>query len=192
MPCVLPYRVRSRGAGLTTDEQNVLLARLRRGERSAMEETARLFGNRLLQLAHRLLGYNGDAADVVQEVFAKMLAKPNCIGGGHGQLENWLLAVTANECRSQLRRIRAAWRMWRGIVWTTPTEYEPEDREIHQQVRRAVQKLSPRDREVIVLHHLEQMPISSIAQMLRLSHNAVEVRLHRARGRLKTLLDGRI
>jgi len=59
-------------------------------------------------------------------------------------------------------------------------------------VRQVVQNLRPVDREVIVLHHLEQIPIAEIAKMLGISANAVEVRLHRARQKLKQRLEGLI
>jgi RNA polymerase sigma-70 factor (ECF subfamily) len=52
----------------------------------------------------------------------------------------------------------------------------------------AVQRLRPRDREVIVLHYLEQHGLAEMAGLLGISQNAVEVRLHRARQRLKALL----
>jgi DNA-directed RNA polymerase specialized sigma24 family protein len=42
-----------------------------------------------------------------------------------------------------------------------------------------------RDREVIVLRYLQEMEIADMAQVLRLGVNAVEVRLSRARQRLR-------
>jgi RNA polymerase sigma-70 factor (ECF subfamily) len=60
--------------------------------------------------------------------------------------------------------------------------------ELHEGVRRAVGRLGQRDREVIVLRYLEQMEVDEIAATLRLARNTVEVRLHRARERLKLFL----
>ena len=57
-----------------------------------------------------------------------------------------------------------------------------------QAVRLAVQKLPSRSREVVVLHYLDGIGIDEIATILGLSRNAVEVRLHRARNRLRHLL----
>jgi DNA-directed RNA polymerase specialized sigma24 family protein len=42
---------------------------------------------------------------------------------------------------------------------------------------------------VVVLHHLEGMRPADIAEVLGASPNAIEVRLHRARARLKTELS---
>ena len=64
--------------------------------------------------------------------------------------------------------------------------------ETSQQVRNAVAALPPRDREVIVLFYLEELPVAQVAQLLGAKPNAIEVRLHRARQRLKTQLAGLI
>jgi RNA polymerase sigma-70 factor (ECF subfamily) len=49
-----------------------------------------------------------------------------------------------------------------------------------------LQKLPTRHREVVVLRYLEEMSVAEIAEVLEVSRNAVEVRLNRARARLKT------
>jgi RNA polymerase sigma-70 factor (ECF subfamily) len=41
---------------------------------------------------------------------------------------------------------------------------------------------------VVVLHYLEQLSVDEMCGLLRLKRNALEVRLHRARQRLKALL----
>src|ERR1700689_1719519 len=101
------FEKRTSGVRLTTEDQIAFLARLREGEREALEEAASMHGPRLLRLAHRLLAWDGgEAEDVVQEVFARMLAHPRRIPAS-GDLLAWLIAVTANECRSQRRKIQA-------------------------------------------------------------------------------------
>jgi RNA polymerase sigma-70 factor (ECF subfamily) len=57
------------------------------------------------------------------------------------------------------------------------------------QVRESIKKLNTRDREVIVLHYLEDRGVTEMSELLKLKTNAVEVRLHRARQRLKKLLE---
>jgi RNA polymerase sigma factor (sigma-70 family) len=183
------------GAFLDEPSQQLLVERLRRGEKGALELVAQIHGPRLLRLAHRLMGWNGDGEDVVQEVLAKLLAKPDRIGGDRG-LETWLVAVTINQCRSHRRMARTFRRFLsrRDLIVIEPhrVDVDAEQRDLHGRVREMVQLLRPKDREVIVLHHLEQMPIADVAKMLGLSANAVEVRLHRARQRLKERLDGLI
>ena len=55
-------------------------------------------------------------------------------------------------------------------------------------VREAIARLPQADREVVVLRHLEGLHPADIAAVLGTSPGAVEVRLSRARQRLKGLL----
>ena len=62
------------------------------------------------------------------------------------------------------------------------------DDETFAAVRRAVRALPARYREVVVLRYLEEQSIDEVSRALGASKNAVEVRLHRARARLKDAL----
>jgi RNA polymerase sigma-70 factor (ECF subfamily) len=57
-----------------------------------------------------------------------------------------------------------------------------------QRVRAALERLPPRDREVLVLRHLEQMKTDEVAAVLKISVGAVKVRHLRALQRLRGLL----
>jgi RNA polymerase sigma-70 factor (ECF subfamily) len=61
--------------------------------------------------------------------------------------------------------------------------------ELLERVRDALAKLAPRDREVLVMRHLEQLSTAEVAAVLGISVGAVMTRLARAVVRLRTLLD---
>ena len=61
--------------------------------------------------------------------------------------------------------------------------------ELRARVRRALERLAPGDREVLVLRHLEQLSTRDTAGVLGVSEGAVKVRLLRALERLRDLLD---
>jgi RNA polymerase sigma-70 factor (ECF subfamily) len=63
--------------------------------------------------------------------------------------------------------------------------------ELRHRVRQALDRLGERDREVLVLRHLEQMSTREIAAVLGLSESAVKVRHLRALQRLRELLRDR-
>jgi len=56
-------------------------------------------------------------------------------------------------------------------------------------VRRAVEKLEPVDREIVMLREFEQLSYAEIADLLRLPLNTVRSRLFRARTALRDLLE---
>jgi RNA polymerase sigma-70 factor (ECF subfamily) len=61
--------------------------------------------------------------------------------------------------------------------------------ELRQRIREALRRLPERDREVLVLRHLEQLSVADTAAVLGISAGAVKVRHVRALGRLRDLLD---
>ncbi|MBN2448440.1 MAG: sigma-70 family RNA polymerase sigma factor [Phycisphaerae bacterium] len=150
---------------------------------------------RVARLAKRLLGWSDDVQDVVQEVFVRALtALPSF--REQSQLDTWLFRITVNECRRRQR-----WRLFR-LRRHSETEHECEarvpagpdadllDEETFGRVRDAVRCLKPRDREVIVLRYFESMPSAEIGAVLNISPGAADVRLNRARQRLRGLLSG--
>jgi RNA polymerase sigma-70 factor, ECF subfamily len=63
--------------------------------------------------------------------------------------------------------------------------------EVRRRVRAAMDRLAERDREILVMRHLEEMSAAEIAAILGISAGAVRVRLLRALTRLRNLLgDG--
>jgi len=144
---------------------------------------------RVARLAYRLLGWRDEVEDVVQEVFLAALRNLGRFRADSTR-STWLTAITVNKCRSHLRRRllrlrffeRSPQRVARPVGGAEEAALE---RESFEQVRRALQKLPARYREVVVLRYLEEMPIAEIAEVLGIFRNAVEVRLNRARARLR-------
>ena len=61
--------------------------------------------------------------------------------------------------------------------------------EQRRRIRAALDRLAERDREILVMRHLEEMSAAEIAAILGISEGAVRVRLLRALTRLRNLLD---
>jgi RNA polymerase sigma-70 factor (ECF subfamily) len=61
--------------------------------------------------------------------------------------------------------------------------------ELRRRVQAAMERLAERDREILVMRHLEEMSAAEIAAILGISEGAVRVRLLRALTRLRNLLD---
>jgi RNA polymerase sigma-70 factor (ECF subfamily) len=172
-----------------------LIARLSRREPAALEELIALHQPRVLRLASRLMNWNAvDAQDVAQDVF---LAAWRHAGRfrGDASLSTWLLRITVNACRSRRRRAVL------GLRWLRSPKHQEESRiaepaadvaaisdDTADLVRRAVDRLQRGEREVVVMYYLEQLPSRQIAEALSISIAAVDVRLHRARAKLREML----
>jgi RNA polymerase sigma-70 factor (ECF subfamily) len=62
--------------------------------------------------------------------------------------------------------------------------------ELRERVHRALDRLAPHDREVLVLRHLEQLTVAETAAVLEIGEEAVKSRHRRALERLRSELAG--
>jgi RNA polymerase sigma-70 factor (ECF subfamily) len=62
-------------------------------------------------------------------------------------------------------------------------------KEMRRRVQEALERLSPNDRELLVMRHLEEMSAAEIGAVLGISAGAVRTRHVRALARLRSLLD---
>jgi RNA polymerase sigma-70 factor, ECF subfamily len=156
------------------------------GDAAAFERVVELNADRLSALVYRLLGYRGDVDDVVQDVFLAALEGRRKFRV-ESSLWTWLTAIAVNRCRSVWRRRRLKSLLVHERAGPAADEPAIAD-ETTRQVRRAVAGLPMRLREVVVLHYLQEMPVDEIGVVLGISRPAIEVRLHRAREKLRRAL----
>jgi RNA polymerase sigma-70 factor (ECF subfamily) len=119
-------------------------------------ETLRLFqehGTALYRFCRSVLRHTGDAEDVVQETFLKLLHHLQHDGDARN-LKSWLFTVAANGCRDRTRW-RLRWRPWtaeRDDRTVDPIEVRPKpDTTEAARARKAFRALAPRDRLLLSL-----------------------------------------
>jgi RNA polymerase sigma-70 factor (ECF subfamily) len=171
-------------------DDGLLVGQFNRGDESAFERIVERYSAEIAVLANRLLGWPGDVEDVTQDIFlAAFLGLANF--RGQCTLRTWLFTITINKCRTyrykqmlRLRRFSQAADK-RGSASHAAADAPPMDDETFTRVRQAVRRLPPKYREPIVLRYLQELPTKQIGRILRVNKNALQVRLSRARKRLK-------
>jgi len=108
----------------------------------------------------------------------------------------WLYRVAVRQALLHRRRLGRTRRMQNTLVTRRPASAEEASDpltwllsdERQQLVRRAIQQLSTKDAELLLLKYTEEWSYHELASHLGVTHSAVEARLHRARQRLRTEL----
>ncbi len=145
--------------------------RLAAGDREAFEQLVRAHQDYVARLAFRLLGWSGDAEDVVQDVFLAALRNVKSFRGQASPL-TWLTAITVNQCRTRRRRqwvmdrLRWLWRRRPGGPDPPPADGPLAEAERSERVRRAVRRLPGRLREVVVLRYLQDQSVAEVARVI--------------------------
>ncbi|MBN2128662.1 MAG: sigma-70 family RNA polymerase sigma factor [Sedimentisphaerales bacterium] len=171
-------------------EELALVERFRRGDDSAFDGIVERHSAAIAALANRLLGWPQDVEDLVQDVFVAAFTGLRTFRGDC-HLRTWLFTITINRCRSyRYRRILRLRRTPLEEAGPAPARGRNAEEtamaaETFGRVRRAVQALPAKYREVVVLRYLQELETNEICEMLGISPNVMQVRLNRARKRLR-------
>ena len=135
------------------------------------------------------LGEGPDAEDVTSEVFERALRYRDSYDRSKGEPVAWLLGI-AHRCASAALAARAE---RRTEVVDAPEDVSSPGFE-DESVRRltmaaAVAQLGDRDQELIALRFGADLTAAQIAQIVGAKTNTVEVALHRALDRLRSILE---
>ena len=171
-----------------------LMQRLAVGDEAAMHELIKQHGEMLARLIGRLTGWHADREDILQDVLISVWQQANSFTGT-GSLEGWLKRVAVNRCRNHFRATNSIKRMIERFTLTLrPNSFTQETQTVEAdehdlQLRNALKALPQRDRSVLVLFYIEEISGDEVASILNIKPETLHVRLHRARQRLKQLME---
>jgi RNA polymerase sigma-70 factor (ECF subfamily) len=136
-------------------------------------------------VAYRI-GDGPDAEDVTGTTFERALRYRGSFDARKGPAVAWLIGI-ARRCIDDFHAARGmeSYEVFDGAA---PGDLEA-DALRRLAVQDAIRRLDPRDRELIALRYGADLRAKQIAAALEQRTNTVEVALHRALGRLRTILE---
>lgn len=195
------------GRGLPAGGDAALVERLRRGDAAALEALMSEYGGRMYRLAWGITRDQGDAEEVVQDVFVTLTTKAATFEG-RSALGSWIYRITTNAAlnkrRGKRREVetsleehlpayeadghRRGDRSYLLADWSQNPEAEFLSGEARRTLERALDALPETYRAVLVLRDVEELGNEEVAAMLGESIASVKSRLHRARMALREQL----
>jgi RNA polymerase sigma-70 factor (ECF subfamily) len=182
-----------RGADGDADDATLVLA-LRAGAASALVPLLARHSPPLYRLAHRLTGDEAVAEDLVQEAWLRLIRRPPRLAPGQSALP-WLRRVLArlavDEARRAARRPATSAGLAPGDDGVDPAP-GPDALAVanadRRRLRRALGRLPPVERAILVLLHGEGWSVREVAAALGLTATVVKNRAFRARRALRQRL----
>jgi len=172
------------------DADEALIARVGRGDASAIRTLIAAKGPRITALGYRMLGDLAEAEDVAQETFLRVWRHASAWRPGPAKFDTWMHRVAMNLCYDRLRKRREA-------PMAEPPD-QPDDGpapdagllsgEIAVQVAAALANLPDRQREAIILTHYQELGGRDAADIMEISVEALESLLSRGRRALRAAL----
>lgn len=173
--------------------------RVQRGDRAAFRPLIERYERMVFSITNRFSETPADAEDLAQEVFMKAYSQIDRLRKPE-QFASWLYGIALNRGRDYAKNIRRqthAFSHTEQVDGDLPGEGLPQDaaleaEERSQQLWHALDQLSPTYATPFLLKYRDGMTYQAMADRMDLSVSALKVRVHRARKKLRGLLDNEL
>ena len=171
-------------------EDAELLARFAQGDRAAAQVLTARLAPVVYAQAFRMLGDRAEAEDITQDSLLRLWHAAPDWQAGQAKVTTWLYRVTSNLCIDNLRKSK---RQSSDAVPEMPDdgpdmERRLQDRARAQALRAALSDLPDRQKQALVLRHLEGLSNPDVAQIMQISVEAVESLMSRGKRSLADAL----
>jgi len=177
------------------NDDNRLIAEILSGNKSAMKMLVERYKKKAFFLALGMVGNSDEAYDISQEAFIKVFKS----AGRFDQNQRffpWFYSIVINLCKDCLHRRETHDSKKIDIddnSFLLVDERNPETTLVKKEeavgVQKAIMKLDPEDREIIMLKHFRDVSYEEIAVLLNIPKGTVMSRLYYARKKLAKLLN---
>jgi RNA polymerase sigma-70 factor (ECF subfamily) len=168
-------------------DNGLLVVRCQLGERAAFHELVRRWHGPLWRYVRGMVGSPDAADDLAQEVWVSVvrglprLHEPE-------RFAPWLFTIARRAVTDHLRRSYAGPRIAEVETDDVTADDGFGDVLTALEVEAGLSGLPPLEREVLILFHLEDLPLAGCAEVLGVPPGTVKSRLHRARRLLRDVL----
>jgi RNA polymerase sigma-70 factor (ECF subfamily) len=188
------------------DADTASLEQFQAGDPEAFEDLVRSREREVYRTALRMLGSEDDAMDASQETFIRAYRSLGSFRN-EASFKTWVIGICINVCRNKLAS--ASEQMKRrstGLTNENPEDGEEMEStirdtspdpasaalgsELKKALVRALERLSPEHREVIVLRDIQDLDYDEVGAILQCPEGTVKSRLSRARQALRGALEG--
>jgi len=182
-------------AMLLKSSEHALIRKAKQGDGRAIEALIRAHQDALYAFMLRMSGRPDVAEDIVQEAFVRVLKNLDRFDSRF-RFSTWLFTIAKRLYVNSIQKLRPTYDSdvidsHHGAI--EPVGGEAARSETIQNVRSvvdfALKELAPQQREIILLFHQQNWPITDIAVFLKMPEGTVKSHLHRARKRMKKVIE---
>ncbi|HTE23211.1 RNA polymerase sigma factor [Flavitalea sp.] len=169
-----------------------IIERTLAGDTRSFSELVKRYQNFVFTITLRYTPNREDAEEIAQDAFVKAYKSLSNFRG-ESKFSTWLFTITTTSCLSFLRKKKLDIRSLdnekvMAVVENQDSGFnanQMETKSRQSMVNEAIQLLSSDDANILTLFYKGEQSLEEISVVMGIEANAVKVRLHRARARLK-------
>lgn len=176
-------------ADTATDE--VVAAAVQKGDNEIFGVLVRRYEKKLLRYGGKFLSDQGDIENIVQDVFIGAYQNIQSFDIKQ-RFSPWIYRIAhnafVNEIRKTSRRPLLPFdfdELVSHAVYEDPAQEEREKTEMSTMLNSSMDKISPKYKEVLILHYMEGLSYKDIADIIQVPIGTVGIRLKRAKEALR-------
>jgi RNA polymerase sigma-70 factor (ECF subfamily) len=167
-------------------EERELVKGIMKNDEHSFEKILNIYKGRIFSYILRLVKNYDDAEEMTFETFIRFFKSVNSYETSKS-LSTWLFTIAHNLVIDHFRKNRIEYE-YLDESHPAPTGYlqKRELEETSSKIEQALSKLTPVDREIVILFHKEEHSYHEISDILNLPVSTIKTRLHRARKKLRS------
>ena len=170
--------------------------RVQAGDASAFRTLLERYERMVFSITNRFGDTPADAEDLAQDIFVKAYRQIDRLRQPE-RFASWLYGIALNHCRDYAKNVRRkthAFSATDGADWEVPGHQRAQDvaleaDEAGQRLWQALDRIAPTYATPFLLKYRDGMTYRAMAERMDLSVSALKVRVHRARKKLRQLLQ---
>jgi len=199
-------QLKAAGGNISIDEAT-LVSGARAGNMASVEKLILKYQGRVYNTILKMCGNEADAAELAQDAFVKAIEGLKNFKG-ESSFYTWLFRIavnlTLNFCKKNAKlsfqslqeQIDEDTNRQLKDYLVDRSAAEPSElaakKEVHSLISKAIEKLEPQQRAVVILRDIEQMSYNEIAETLEMEIGTVKSRIARGRKNLREILEAAI
>lgn len=180
-----------RGRGEKMDEIDLdlqqMIPDILNGNTARFEQIMQRYQRRIFSYCYHMLGQYTEAEDCTQEVFLKTFRKLDQYNPER-PFEAWLYAIASNCCIDMIRKRRLS--KYLPILYRSDEHHRPVDQAIedtyyNEHVLRAMSKLTPEERSLLILRCVEDKDYKEIAEIMQQNSSSLRKKFERTAAKFR-------
>jgi len=168
-----------------------LVSKAQSGDKSAFEELVRRYHDIVRLLAFSILEDQDEAEEIAQEAFLKAYARLDDLKNP-SSFAGWLKRIACNMAINRLKQMERMRQVCLSLDEVSPEDLavfpldeDEEKEELIEEIMKAIEELPEEERGILKGRYLEGRGYRELADRYNLSYDAVVVRAHRARRKVR-------